>query len=69
MRSRLENLGSVHEPERPYNPCMKEKEEREKSQASEAPGEECELCGGEMFGLHCKLICPNCGYRRDCSDP
>ena len=32
-------------------------------------GEECELCGTEMFGLHCKLICPNCGYRRDCSDP
>jgi uncharacterized Zn finger protein (UPF0148 family) len=31
--------------------------------------EECELCGVEMFGLHCKLICPNCGYRRDCSDP
>jgi hypothetical protein len=33
------------------------------------PSEECELCGAEMFGLHCKLICPNCGYRRDCSDP
>ena len=31
--------------------------------------EECELCGSEMFGLHCKLICPTCGYRRDCSDP
>ena len=31
--------------------------------------EECEVCGSEMFGLHCKLICSNCGYRRDCSDP
>ena len=31
--------------------------------------EECELCGTKLFGLHCKLICPNCGYRRDCSDP
>ena len=31
--------------------------------------EECEVCGAEMFGLHCKLVCPNCGYRRDCSDP
>ena len=31
--------------------------------------EECELCGSEMFALHCKLICPNCGYKRDCSDP
>jgi hypothetical protein len=32
-------------------------------------GEDCEICGTEMYGLHCKLICPNCGYRRDCSDP
>ena len=30
---------------------------------------ECEVCGYEMYGLHCKIICPNCGYRRDCSDP
>ena len=35
----------------------------------DARREECEVCGSEMFGLHCKLICPNCGYRRDCSDP
>lgn len=31
--------------------------------------EECEVCGSRMYGLHCKLVCPNCGYRRDCSDP
>lgn len=30
---------------------------------------ECEVCGHRMYGLHCKIICPNCGYRRDCSDP
>lgn len=30
---------------------------------------ECEVCGYKMYGLHCKIICPNCGYRRDCSDP
>lgn len=30
---------------------------------------ECEICGCAMYGLHCKIICPNCGYRRDCSDP
>jgi hypothetical protein len=28
-----------------------------------------EVLSAEMYGLHCKLICPNCGYRRDCSDP
>ena len=46
-----------------------ELEEIRVSEALEDPGEECELCGTEMFGLHCKLVCPNCGYRRDCSDP
>jgi hypothetical protein len=35
----------------------------------EPSGEDCEICGSEMYGLHCKLFCPNCGYRRDCSDP
>ena len=33
------------------------------------PEKECEVCGSEMYGVHCKLVCPNCGYRRDCSDP
>lgn len=40
-----------------------------KTQPQTIPEEKCEVCGAEMFGLHCKLICPNCGYRRDCSDP
>jgi hypothetical protein len=47
-------------------------EQVEQTQASEAlepSGERCEICDAEMYGLHCKLICPNCGYRRDCSDP
>jgi rubrerythrin len=47
-------------------------EQTQQEQALEAPepsGEDCEVCGIEMYGLHCKLVCPNCGYRRDCSDP
>ena len=41
---------------------------------SEAPTDvrdlqECEACGTKMYGLHCKIVCPNCGYKRDCSDP
>jgi hypothetical protein len=50
---------------------MDEIKDKEETRTSEVPasGEECELCGAEMFGLHCKLVCPNCGYRRDCSDP
>ena len=30
----------------------------------------CELCGHQMhYTGACKLMCANCGYRRDCSDP
>lgn len=28
----------------------------------------CTLCGCPMYGVHCKMNCPNCGYREDCSD-
>ncbi len=34
-----------------------------------APKPVCDLCGHEMVDLHCKLICKQCGYKRDCSDP
>ncbi len=29
----------------------------------------CELCGGPVLERHCKLVCQQCGYQRDCSDP
>ena len=29
----------------------------------------CDLCNAVMLNVHCKLVCTNCGYRRDCSDP
>ncbi|MEZ4417415.1 MAG: gamma carbonic anhydrase family protein [Gemmatimonadota bacterium] len=29
----------------------------------------CERCGFSMYDRHCKVVCPNCGYLRDCSDP
>lgn len=32
-------------------------------------GPECEICGMPMYDLHCKIVCPRCGYKRDCSDP
>ena len=28
----------------------------------------CEVCNAEMFEKHCKIICPNCGFKWDCSD-
>lgn len=31
---------------------------------------ECEVCGSTMrYIAACKILCSNCGYRRDCSDP
>jgi hypothetical protein len=34
------------------------------------PGEHaCERCATRMDDRHCKIVCPNCGYQRDCSDP
>jgi hypothetical protein len=32
-------------------------------------GEVCDICGSSMLDVHCKLICRNCGFMRDCSDP
>ena len=29
----------------------------------------CECCGTVMYDHSCKIVCPNCGYKRDCSDP
>lgn len=34
-----------------------------------APVAFCDLCGRPMTERHCKLVCANCGYQRDCSDP
>ncbi len=32
------------------------------------PPDACPICGEALLGVHCKLICRNCGYREDCSD-
>jgi rubrerythrin len=44
-------------------------QQAQSTEVSQPAGEDCEVCGTQMYGLHCKLVCPNCGYRRDCSDP
>jgi hypothetical protein len=33
------------------------------------PSPRCDLCGAAMVERHCRLVCPRCGYQRDCSDP
>jgi hypothetical protein len=37
--------------------------------ATGTPGLSCELCGGPVLDRHCKVVCLNCGFQRDCSDP
>jgi predicted RNA-binding Zn-ribbon protein involved in translation (DUF1610 family) len=29
----------------------------------------CDRCGEQMDERKCKIICPNCGFFRDCRDP
>ena len=36
---------------------------------SNADDEHCWVCGAEVNYRHCKIICPRCGFMRDCSDP
>jgi hypothetical protein len=43
-------------------------ERRQPPTRSTGDAKVCLLCGAAMYGVHCKLICPNCGYREDCSD-
>ncbi len=29
----------------------------------------CWVCGAAVIDRHCKIVCPRCGFTRDCSDP
>jgi len=49
------------EPDRPRGRAMPRTEA--------TPGLTCELCGGPVLDRHCKVVCLNCGFQRDCSDP
>lgn len=42
---------------------------REAAATGEREVTRCWVCGTTMREIHCKLICPHCGYTRDCSDP
>jgi hypothetical protein len=37
-------------------------------QGMDEPVQLCDRCGCEMFEKNCKIVCPNCGNRFDCSD-
>lgn len=29
----------------------------------------CWVCGAPIVDVHCKIVCQQCGFMRDCSDP
>lgn len=33
------------------------------------PDAVCWCCAGATVKRHCKIVCTNCGFMRDCSDP
>ena len=33
------------------------------------PARKCVRCGAAMEERQCKVVCPNCGARDDCTDP
>jgi hypothetical protein len=43
--------------------------DRHTEQADETGTTHCDLCGAPMMEVHCKYVCVQCGYTRDCSDP
>ncbi len=48
----------------------KKAEQAEKAAAPAAlhEPERCARCGAIMVETHCKVICTNCGFMRDCND-
>lgn len=37
--------------------------------ANKGEAERCWICDGHTIEVHFKIVCVNCGFRRDCSDP
>jgi len=44
-------------------------EDAPRSDGASAGPPVCDVCGAPMYERHCRIICPRCGYQRDCSDP
>lgn len=47
----------------------KEEPRDEAQETGSAESAACEICGAPVLERHCKIVCLNCGYTRDCSDP
>ena len=43
-------------------------EEKTQRVASDPYRHQCDYCNARAMDRHCKVVCPNCGRYRDCSD-
>ena len=59
----------MSETKRPPEPTPGDKPEDKPAKVERPDGIYCDLCGTQMFEWHCRIVCPACGYQRDCSDP
>ena len=51
------------------NPPTPESRRLTRSALAASAAHVCERCGEPMEERKCKILCTNCGYYRDCSDP
>jgi hypothetical protein len=57
-------------PDVPTGPDAPAPAESYDSPRASPPESRCDLCSFPLsLERHCKIICPNCGFTRDCSDP
>jgi len=55
-------------PDQPQ-PRKEEKDARDAEPVQFDRKPKCDVCGSMMVEWHCRMLCPACGYQRDCSDP
>ncbi len=54
-----------------YSPLTSDEPDAQPTDATPQPDDDgvCWVCGGRTQTRHCKIVCLNCGFTRDCSDP
>lgn len=50
-------------------PAMDDRDRESRPPATKEWVYVCDCCGERMEEQQCKIVCTNCGFRRDCSDP
>ncbi len=65
-------MSSEAQPDRPEPAGSPDDAEGPPDEAASVPPDDdafCWICGAPVVQRHCELVCPVCGFTRDCSDP